>query len=122
LFENHYEELEQLVISPYPYNRSVEDIEDWQQSVIYQEQQITQHIDELKAIEPNLVGPRESSKEYKELLNKYFIKNRMNCYNYGRVCSMAGLCWEGEKSTSLEYESRIPHHQKELELYQLSKG
>jgi hypothetical protein len=120
LFENHYEDLEGLVVSPFPYNRSSEDIEDWKQSVIYQEQQIAQHLDELRAIEPELVGPRESSKEYKELLNKYFIKNRMNCYNYGRICSMAGLCWEGEKSTSLEYEARVPHH--EAELVQLNKG
>jgi hypothetical protein len=122
LFENHYEELEGLVVSPYPYNRSTSDIQNWIEQVKYQEQQIAQHIDELKQLEPMLVGQRESlSDEYKTKLNQYFGQNRSNCFVYGRYCSFVEHCWSGEKSNSVMFEARKPHHQKELELYQLTK-
>lgn len=120
--EDNYSDLNELFITPFPYNRSTEDIEEWLDSVRYQESQVARHLDYLRAIEPKLVGYRESEagKSYKKALNEYFPKNRENCYSFGRFCNYASICWEGNRANSGDFESRIPHHQKEL--VQLTKG
>lgn len=134
LFENNYEALAGgydkegnksggVIVSPYVYNRSLEDIEDWIASTRYQEQTITKHIQELWEMRHDLVGPREdySGPGYRELLNRYFPKNRRNCYSYGSMCQFVDICWSGIRTTSVEYEKRTPHHLTELELFQIQK-
>lgn len=113
-----YEDLEGLIMTPYPYMRQEEDIENWKDQNSYQEETIARHLEYLKAIEPSLCGPRESSsgKVYKRALNKYFPQNRNSCYQWGGFCPFAIHCWEGEKTTSSYFEKRVPHHQKELEI------
>lgn len=116
LIADHYGDLEALIITPYLYLRSSEDIENWLESTSYQEKRIARHLDYLRVIEPSLCGPRESEagKTYRKALNEYFPMRRESCFNFGRFCSYVNICFEGEKSTSTIYESRIPHHQKEL--------
>lgn len=123
LLQDNYGDMEGLFITPMNYYRSLEDIEDWIDSVSYQEQRVAKHLEYLKAIEPSLCGPRESKagKGYKRDLNRYFSKDRTQCYQWGGWCSFVGICWEGEKATSNLYESRIPHHEKELVMLQIEK-
>lgn len=122
LLADNYADLEQLIITPYTYNRSSEDIENWLDSTAYQEKRVARHLDYLKAIEPSLCGPRESEagKSYRRALNEYFPMRRESCFAWGRFCPYVGTCFEGEKTTSSVFEARVPHHQ--LELVQLTKG
>lgn len=123
LYENFYPELEKLVVTPYPYVREDEDIENWIQQVGYQETQINSNLEHLKTYEPALVGPRESNKNgsYKERLNEYFPQRRNSCFRYNSFCPYAPICWDGERTTSDLYKSRIPNHPKELKLFQLTR-
>ena len=124
LLKDNYGELENLFVVPMNYNRSLEDIENWIDQTEYQERRAAKHIEALKSLEPTLCGPRESEtgKTYKKWLNQFFDQNREHCYQWGGWCPFVGICWEGEKTTSSIYEKREPHHSKELELFQISKG
>lgn len=115
LVENHYEELEKQIVTPYPYNRNEEDIENWLEQNTCQEEFIIDSIRALQILEPNLVGPRESSNPlYKRLLNRTFPQRRKECFQYGGFCQFVDHCWEGVKVTSQEFKPRVPNHPREL--------
>lgn len=116
LVDEFYEDLESVVLTPEPYMRQEDDIQNWKEQIGYQEDTIRRHLDHLKSIDPLLPGPRESKsgKVYKTMLNRYFPQRRDNCYQWGGFCPFAISCWEGEPTISSLYEKRIPHHEKEL--------
>lgn len=120
LLSDHYGELEELILTPYPYNRNMEDIENWLDQNRYQEVKIHKRIELLESLDPSLPGPRESEvPTYKRWLNQFFKQNRSSCYQFGNFCSFAKICWEGERAAGDLYEPRIPHH--DLELVQITK-
>jgi len=124
LIQDNYGDLENLFLTPYPYVRSTEDVENWIEQNSYKELTIARHLEELKSVEPTLCGPRESEsgKVYNRWLNHFFPQDRSNCFQYGGFCSFVDICWSGEKTTSSLYEKREPHHEKELQLFQIEKA
>jgi hypothetical protein len=104
-----------VIVSPVPYNRSTEDVKAWLNQNRYKESLVSQQLNELKELEPNLPGYRETDNEkYKLKLDQYFWQDRHSCFQYGGFCPYSLVCWEGERVASLSYESRTPHHETEL--------
>jgi len=103
-----------IIVTPYPYNRDEQDIENWLEQNRKQELDIVDSLIKLRSINPDLVGPREADKEYKKLVNEYFPQTRNSCYSYGRFCTFVEHCWEGLKVTAPEFEARTPHHETEI--------
>ena len=129
LFSNRYDDLvgtgednSKVIVSPAPYYRSLEDIENWIQQARYQEETINRSLETLQMECKELVGPREGVNPsfYRLSINRLFPQNRQNCFNYGGFCSYVDICWNGLRTDSSEYEARVPHH--ETELVQISKG
>ena len=109
------EDSQKVIVSPYPYQRSLTDIQNWIEQTQFQEQTINMHLDILRHRNSSLVGSRETQDvEYKSSLNRFFSQNRKECYTFGSWCPYTDICWEGLRTDSVEYTSRVPHHSTEL--------
>jgi len=116
-------EMERMIITPFPYMRNDEDVNNWIEQNAYQEEDIYEKLKVLKGLEPTLPGPREAKNpSYKRVLNFYFPQRREQCYKFGAFCDYAGHCWEGEKVGGQLYQIRKSHHELEQEFLDKLNG
>jgi len=97
-------------VLPIEYFRNLEDMEEWEEETIYQEQEIAEGLEKLKTV---------TNKEWMSTLRKYFRKQTRSC-DWPTKCSFQNICF-GPKAylhdpiSSGLYEIRVANHPTEVE-------
>lgn len=108
--------LEQVLKLPVPQLRNKSQVQSWLRQMTSQELRIAQDAEIVNGLD-------EGSEEWQAELDARFPQTSSNCLKYGADfrCKFFDVCWNGidDPLGSGLYQRRVPHHQKELELFQL---
>lgn len=108
--------LEQQFVQPQPYCRQEDDLRNWYQQTVNQEERIANAL----AFEPDV-----ERAYHQDWLNQYFPQHKSSC-DWPSPCQFIDICFASRENVdplgSGNYEPRVPHHKREQELVQITGG